>query len=374
MMATAVASPPAPVPKMPVSPECSPVMSAAFCAPVVLAKIESRGTATGATQAVSVDVARSYSACAIWRIVPPPRARPGEVVRGDRRRRTGRRSATGRRAGRTPARTESPASPPHRRRRDRPTDPLRQTRAPGVASASSSEQPRRLHPRQHGVGGAVQDGDDAVMRSPARPSPMARTIGIAPPTAASKRSWRPWRAASVSSAAPWRAITCLFAVTTDLPASSAARIQSAAGSTPPMASTTTSASLSRTSSMRVVQATPRGRQRAALAVGAAVEDVGELEVARAGGEAAGDGRTDGAETEKGDPDSGNAHESLHLPPQRAGQELAPEPRRKPSRGCRGVTGPVPQPLLIKKRYSVVLRTIPSGARSNANQRMRIRDR
>ncbi len=59
MMATAVASPPAPVPAMTVSPECSAVTSAAFCGPVVPAKIESRGTATGATQAVSVEVAWS---------------------------------------------------------------------------------------------------------------------------------------------------------------------------------------------------------------------------------------------------------------------------------------------------------------------------
>src|SRR6185369_8703209 len=39
-MATAVASPPAPAPKMPISPECAPVMIAAFCGPVALAKIE----------------------------------------------------------------------------------------------------------------------------------------------------------------------------------------------------------------------------------------------------------------------------------------------------------------------------------------------
>src|SRR4051794_37689486 len=38
----------------------------------------------------------------------------------------------------------------------------------------------------------------------------------------------------------------------------------------------------------------------------------------------------------------------HLPPRDAGRELAPEPRRRPSRGCRGVSGPVPQPLLMKR--------------------------
>src|SRR5947208_3657490 len=70
-IATAVASPPAPMPKMPVSPECSPATIAAFCGPVARPKIDSRGTSIGATQAVSVDVARSKSACAIWRMAAP---------------------------------------------------------------------------------------------------------------------------------------------------------------------------------------------------------------------------------------------------------------------------------------------------------------
>src|SRR5438093_639843 len=146
-IATAVASPPAPMPKMPVSPECSPVMSAALSVPPV------------------------SSICDSTALVVPFRM------------------ATMR-----------------------------------------------------------------VMRSPARPSPMARTIGIAPPTAPSNRSWRPWRAAKLRSGAPSRAMTCLFAVTTDLPAASAARIHSAAGSRPPIASTMTSASLWSTSSTRSVQA------------------------------------------------------------------------------------------------------------------------
>jgi hypothetical protein len=47
----------------------------------------------------------------------------------------------------------------------------------------------------------------------------------------------------------------LFAVTTDLPASSDARIQPDAGSTPPTASTTTSTSLASTASMLEVHLT-----------------------------------------------------------------------------------------------------------------------
>ena len=95
-----------------------------------------------------------------------------------------------------------------------------------------------------------------VMRSPARPSPIARTIGIAPPTAASKRSCRPCRAASVSS---------VGAVARDRPACSrspptcrrAAPRESSRrpARAPPIASTTTSASLWSTSSIDEVQAT-----------------------------------------------------------------------------------------------------------------------
>src|SRR5262249_49938465 len=52
-IATAVASPPAPAPKMPTLPEWTPVTIAAFCGPTARPKIEVRGTATGATQADS---------------------------------------------------------------------------------------------------------------------------------------------------------------------------------------------------------------------------------------------------------------------------------------------------------------------------------
>src|SRR5262249_17302890 len=58
-MATAVASPPAPAPKIPISPECSPVISAAFCGPDVRPNSDRRPTSTGATQAVSTCDLRS---------------------------------------------------------------------------------------------------------------------------------------------------------------------------------------------------------------------------------------------------------------------------------------------------------------------------
>ena len=67
-----------------------------------------------------------------------------------------------RRAGRTPARTESPAWRGRRRRRDPPTDPPRRSRARARrAPPSSSVQPVASICDRHGVGGAVQDRDQA---------------------------------------------------------------------------------------------------------------------------------------------------------------------------------------------------------------------
>ena len=63
-----------------------------------------------------------------------------------------------------------------------------------------------------------------------------------PPTAASNRSAAPVRRAIASSSGPWWARTCLFAVTTGLPAESAAAMSVRAGSSPPISSTTTSVS------------------------------------------------------------------------------------------------------------------------------------
>src|SRR5918996_1889651 len=55
-------------------------------------------------------------------------------------------------------------------------------------------------------------------------------------------------------------MSCLFAVTTDLPALSARLIKSPAGSRPPISSTTMSASEATTVSMLSVQSTPAGTQ------------------------------------------------------------------------------------------------------------------
>ena len=50
---------------------------------------------------------------------------------------------------------------------------------------------------------------------PARPSRSVFTIGMAPPTAASKLSATWFFSASAASATPWRASSALLAVTTD---------------------------------------------------------------------------------------------------------------------------------------------------------------
>ena len=70
--------------------------------------------------------------------------------------------------------------------------------------------------------------------------------------------------------------------------------------------------------MHVVQATPGTGSALALPIRAAVEDVCELEIARAGGQAAGDGRTDGAETEKCNPTAGTQVSSSPPAASRAG--------------------------------------------------------
>ncbi len=61
--------------------------------------------------------------------------------------------------------------------------------------------------------------------------------GTAPATAASKRSSTPAARAAAKSSSPCWAISCLLALTTGLPASSAARTYSRAGSVPPISST-----------------------------------------------------------------------------------------------------------------------------------------
>ena len=67
-----------------------------------------------------------------------------------------------------------------------------------------------------------------------------------PATAASNRRAAPVLRAAASSSGPWWAMTCLFAVTTGLPAPSAAAMRVRAGSSPPMSSTMTSVSGSAT--------------------------------------------------------------------------------------------------------------------------------
>src|SRR6476659_1589385 len=70
---------------------------------------------------------------------------------------------------------------------------------------------------------------------------ITRTIGSTPATAASKRICTPASRATSKSSSPCRASSCLLAVTTGLPARSAARTCSRAGSVPPISSTIRSA-------------------------------------------------------------------------------------------------------------------------------------
>ena len=62
--------------------------------------------------------------------------------------------------------------------------------------------------------------------------------GIAAHTDASKRSWTPLSDAVAKSSAPRRATSCLFALTTGLPARRRSRTYSPAGSRPPISSAT----------------------------------------------------------------------------------------------------------------------------------------
>src|ERR1700677_3077497 len=60
-------------------------------------------------------------------------------------------------------------------------------------------------------------------RSPLKPVRRAGKTGTPPATDAPNSSWQPFALASYSRSGPCRAISCLFAVTTDLPVFSAPR-------------------------------------------------------------------------------------------------------------------------------------------------------
>ena len=81
-----------------------------------------------------------------------------------------------------------------------------------------------------------------------------------PATDASKRTSSPLDRARSRSSVPWYAISCLLAVTTDLPELRAVRTQSYVGRRPPTSSMTMSTSAARTSSIDSVQTTDEGTQ------------------------------------------------------------------------------------------------------------------
>ena len=101
--------------------------------------------------------------------------------------------------------------------------------------------------------------------------PNACTIGIPPPTLPSKATARRDARAWAKILGPCSARSALFAVTTCLPASSAARTYSIAGSIPPMVSITTSTSGSSITcraspvSLTPSSETPRGFRRSRTA-------------------------------------------------------------------------------------------------------------
>src|SRR5918996_862632 len=106
------------------------------------------------------------------------------------------------------------------------------------------------------------------MRLPASPSRRVLTIGMPPATAASKPIVTWFASARRASSAPWWASRALFAVTTGLPAPSAAWHSANAGpSAPPISSTTTSTSGSAASASassyqrKRARSTPRARSR-----------------------------------------------------------------------------------------------------------------
>src|SRR5579862_1177005 len=95
-------------------------------------------------------------------------------------------------------------------------------------------------------------------RSPHKPVRNAGSTGTPPATEAPNSNWHPLLDANCSKAVPCRAISCLFAVTTDLPASSAPRTISSAGVSPPISSITMSASECKTVCTSSVHVTSLG--------------------------------------------------------------------------------------------------------------------
>ena len=91
--------------------------------------------------------------------------------------------------------------------------------------------------------------------------------GIAPQTLASKRSWTPAAEAAAKSSAPRWASSCLFAVTTGLPAARSSSTWPPVGSTPPMTSATSSISGSSRIEAKSVVRTPSGAGKLRCAAG-----------------------------------------------------------------------------------------------------------
>ena len=171
--ATAVASPPAPAPKMPMSPAWRPLMMAAFAGPVVrreqrVARDDGRRHPGGQRRAARVERGERELTDR-----PAATARPLEVGDLERGRSIASRCCDGIDAKRERrARTGSRAWRARRGRRDRRTDPPRRSpRSRASDSACAERTAGRFHPRQHGVRRPVQNADDA--REPIAGEPFA---------------------------------------------------------------------------------------------------------------------------------------------------------------------------------------------------------
>src|ERR1035437_4336818 len=105
-----------------------------------------------------------------------------------------------------------------------------------------------------------------VILSPERPCSMPAITGTPPATAAPCISWTLCFAASRDRPTPRYAISCLLAVTADLPAAKHLRSQPSAGTRPPINSTTISARELRMSSRFSAHTTEPGARRGASEV------------------------------------------------------------------------------------------------------------
>ena len=283
-----VAGPPAPGPERPTVPSGSASISIRFVTPSVQPNGLSAGTAVGTTAASMVSPRRVAVASSL--IVRPSAAAPSSSWSrhaGDAG------LAVAARARRPPADVAGIEPLPERQPRedhelvDRIVA-LDVAARIGLGVAQLLRVLEDLVVRPAVLGHRGQDVVRRAVDDAAHPADLVRgeVRGDACRAPGSHRRRRPrtgarapvWRAAA-SSSGPWCAMTCLLAVTTALPARSAATISVRAGSSPPMTSTITSisgsatrwagASVRRSARMPAARARSRSRTATPTSVSAA---------------------------------------------------------------------------------------------------------